>query len=300
MDVVCRILLKLDCEYRENQPFCGELRHSGFAGIEVVEMRARPHLFKRTKEHLSRLDQDAMVLSIPLTATSEKRVNSRGLPSVKGDISFYDGSKEQELHVQSDIHALVIQVPKVLFADHLDDVSRYDAKVVPTATPLGRLVSDFFLQLIHTMPQCSGDDRVAARDMFLSMLSISLSVGKATTLELHDVKKGVLAQVKEYIRAHCHTRQLMPAQIANRFHMSVRYLYKLFEDESYTLGQFVLYCKLERSANLLVTAPVLPVAQVAFRCGFNDSSHFSRVFRKAYNISPKDYRCLHRGDAAAE
>lgn len=295
MDVVCRTLLNLDCEYREDQPFFGELRHSGFAGIEVVEMRARPHVFMRTKAHLSRLDQDAMVMSIPLTATSEKSVNNLCLPSVKGDISLYDGTREQELYVQSDIHALVIQVPKVLFGDHLSDVSMYDATIVPTATPLGRLVSDFFLQLIHTMPQCGVEDRIAARDMFLSMLSISLSAKNIATLELADVKKGVLAQIQNYIRAHCHNQQLLPAQIAHRFHMSVRYLYKLFDDECYTVGQFIQHCRLERSAYLLVTWPTLHVAQVAYRSGFSDPSHYSRTFKKAYGMGPKEYRCVHFG-----
>lgn len=295
MDVVCRTLLKLDFEYREPKPFFGELRHARFAGIELVEMRARPHVFFRTRRHLSQLDQDAMVMSIPLTATSNKRVNSRCLPSVKGDISFYDGSREQELNVQSEIHAMVIQVPKVLFDDHLRDVSSFDATIVPTATPLGRLVSDFFLQAIHAMPQYAKDEKIAARDMFLSMLSISLTTKYKNTLELSDVKQGVLTQVKSYVREYCHTQHLTPAQIALRFHMSIRYLYKLFEGEPYTLAQYTLRCRLERSTALLINWPTMQVAQVAYQSGFADPSHYSRAFKKAFHMSPREYRCLHIG-----
>lgn len=300
MDLVCRTLLKLDCEYREPQPFFGELRHSRFAGIELVEMRAHPHAFLRTREHLSKLDQDAMVMSIPLTATSDKSVNSRYLPSVKGDISFYDGSTEQKLYVQSDIHAIVIQVPKVLFDGHLSEVSSFDATVVPTATPLGRLVSDFFLQVIHAMPQYGIDEKIAARDMFLSMLSISLTTKNENTLELSDIKKGVLAQVKSYIREHCHMQNLVPAQVAIRFHMSVRYLYKLFEDEPYSLAQYTQRCRLERSITLLINRPTMQLAQVAYRSGFADPSHYSRAFKRAFLISPKEYRGVHLGSGGSE
>lgn len=300
MDVVCRTILKLDCEYREKEPFFGELRHSGFAGIEVVEMRARPHVFIRTREHLSRLDQDAMVMSIPLTARSEKSCNSRCLPSIKGDISLYDGSREQELYVQSDIHAMVVQVPKVLFGDHLSEVSTFDATVVPSSSPLGRLVSDFFLQVIHAMPRYGKDEKIAARDMFLSMLSISLTTKYKNTLEFSDVKQGVLVQVKSYIREHCHTQDVTPGRIAFRFHMSIRYLYKLFEGEPYTLAQYTQRCRLERSTALLINWPTMQVAQVAYKSGFADPSHYSRAFKKAFHMCPREYRCVHLGVGGIE
>ncbi len=32
------------------------------------------------------------------------------------------------------------------------------------------------------------------------------------------------------------------------------------------------------------------ISDIAFRWGFNDLSHFSRVFKQRYDYSPKDYR----------
>ena len=31
-------------------------------------------------------------------------------------------------------------------------------------------------------------------------------------------------------------------------------------------------------------------SEVCYASGFNDYSHFSKMFAKAYNMSPKDYR----------
>jgi len=35
-----------------------------------------------------------------------------------------------------------------------------------------------------------------------------------------------------------------------------------------------------------------PLTQIAMELGFVDGSHFSRMFRKAFNCSPSDYRNL--------
>ena len=36
----------------------------------------------------------------------------------------------------------------------------------------------------------------------------------------------------------------------------------------------------------------MSVTEVALVCGFNDASHFIRLFRKAFGITPKQYRKL--------
>jgi len=56
-----------------------------------------------------------------------------------------------------------------------------------------------------------------------------------------------------------------------------------------TVGDFSRSERLERAANTLTTT-TLPVRAVGQEAGFPDHSHFSRVFRRRYGLSPGQYR----------
>lgn len=51
-------------------------------------------------------------------------------------------------------------------------------------------------------------------------------------------------------------------------------------------------CRLERCAENLRDPALgdLNLTQIAYRWGFNDSAHFSRVFKEEFGQTPSDYR----------
>lgn len=56
-----------------------------------------------------------------------------------------------------------------------------------------------------------------------------------------------------------------------------------------SLMQWSLQARLEEAA-LQLSDPVRSVADVAHRSGFSDLSHFRRLFRRRYHLSPQEYR----------
>lgn len=54
--------------------------------------------------------------------------------------------------------------------------------------------------------------------------------------------------------------------------------------------QFLLRVRLEKAASALIMHPQEKVADIAFRCGFSDSSIFSRSFKQYFQIPPTEYR----------
>ncbi|MEU1814944.1 helix-turn-helix transcriptional regulator [Streptomyces roseifaciens] len=77
--------------------------------------------------------------------------------------------------------------------------------------------------------------------------------------------------------------------------MSVRHLHRLFRDEGTegtTVSRWILERRLEHCRRELGrpggSAP--SVTAVAHRFGFTSPSHFSRAFRAAYGVSPREWR----------
>ncbi len=49
-------------------------------------------------------------------------------------------------------------------------------------------------------------------------------------------------------------------------------------------------CRLDAAARLLADQPRMPITEIAFRCGFQSSQYFARVFRARLGLSPGAYR----------
>jgi AraC-like DNA-binding protein len=85
---------------------------------------------------------------------------------------------------------------------------------------------------------------------------------------------------------------LSPVALANRLHISVRQLYRLFEEQGDSVCRYIQRTRLQRSASDL-SSPHLrreSITAIAYKWGFTDSAHFSRAFKKQFEQSPKDYR----------
>ena len=57
-----------------------------------------------------------------------------------------------------------------------------------------------------------------------------------------------------------------------------------------TTQQYAMKVRLTHASNLLKNNTDMAISEVAFRCGFEDATSFSRAFRRKYGISPSEYR----------
>jgi AraC-like DNA-binding protein len=47
---------------------------------------------------------------------------------------------------------------------------------------------------------------------------------------------------------------------------------------------------MERAAKLLTMSPDMPISQIAMRCGYEETTSFTRAFRKAFGVPPSQYK----------
>lgn len=104
------------------------------------------------------------------------------------------------------------------------------------------------------------------------------------TLESEQVAKAV-SFLRENLEQKISLRDM--AAVAC---LSERHLSRLFvESKGMSPHQFLLGLRMDRARELLGETS-LPVLEVATRCGFEDSNHFSRQFHHVIGLSPSDYR----------
>ena len=94
------------------------------------------------------------------------------------------------------------------------------------------------------------------------------------------------------MRAHLTDPDLSPAAVAVRHHISVRHLHRILNREGIRFGEWVRRRRLEGARRDLIdhARAGTPVAAVARSWGFTDAAHFSKAFRAAYGMSPREWR----------
>ena len=104
-----------------------------------------------------------------------------------------------------------------------------------------------------------------------------------------------VAAVKASIETHL-DQDVRIAELAAENYISPCYLSHRFKEQvGVSPKSYLLLCRMKRARELL-SCTELSVAQVAFRCGFNDVNNFIRNFKNDSGETPKRYRMRCRSE----
>jgi AraC-like DNA-binding protein len=60
-----------------------------------------------------------------------------------------------------------------------------------------------------------------------------------------------------------------------------------------TYQQYAMKIRLKSACGMLSNNPEMMITEIAYKCGFEDATSFSRAFRRLYGMSPSMYRNEH-------
>jgi AraC-like DNA-binding protein len=165
---------------------------------------------------------------------------------------------------------------------------------------LNRLTPDYlqlFSQQIHKMRD---EHRLDAMNDFLQRINLSLSEDRDTT-KLSHVSETILVEVKRFIIENLHRVELSPEYLAKHFNFSLRYLYNLFENEALSVAGYIKEARLTRAKNkiLATMGTHKTISEIAYSVGFNNMSHFCKVFKSRFNQTPMEMK-NHQACVASE
>lgn len=209
-----------------------------------------------------------------------------------GDIFMIDPQRKFFIETGEILTHSIYMEPEVL-RNLVPDFDHYTARVINGRAGTGALFSGMLDGMFGLAPSLDEDtaDRIAESLPYvfstaLSSLAVDQPIPPSRLKQLH--KQRIL----RYMRDNLRDSDLSAASIAGAVNLSTRYVYELFSDEQESLMKRVWSSRLERCrAELSASSSVSrSIGEIAYYWGFNDVAHFSRSFRKAYGMSPREYR----------
>ncbi|MEU0387737.1 helix-turn-helix domain-containing protein [Streptomyces chartreusis] len=195
--------------------------------------------------------------------------------------------------------ARALQVPYDLLAVPPHIVRRGAERL--RASPLYDMVRAHIARLHADADTLAGDPGAAALGTATVELVRAL-LTSAAGVDAHprpDPAESLLQHVLAYARTHLTEPDLTAARVAHAHNISVRALYRLCARAGLSLEQWIIEQRLEGARAALVS-PVgrtRTVASVARAWGFTDPSHFTRRFKAAYGVTPRQWRAWAPGPA---
>lgn len=94
----------------------------------------------------------------------------------------------------------------------------------------------------------------------------------------------------EYIRKNF-SGEISLSDVARHVSVSPEHLSRIFKKETgFGFSEYLTLVRLQKAEELLRNEKTLSVAEIAYRCGFNDSNYFCEKFKKSYGVSPLKYK----------
>jgi YesN/AraC family two-component response regulator len=112
--------------------------------------------------------------------------------------------------------------------------------------------------------------------------------------EQNQLQHSVTIKVLKYIEESYKTANL--TELAKELNHSVSSLSKIIKNSTGSTFKELLQNKRLNQATHLLSATKLPITDIIYMVGYDNTSYFHRIFKEKYHVSPKHYRDMENKD----
>ena len=292
-DIVCSTFFVADCEALSEHPFHGSIATAATRQMAVSRLRSCAQHVVRDAAHVRRTPQEVFLINLQISGTGAFEQNGRQVVLRPGDFTCSDSTRPCEMHYSGDFEQLVFYMPRPMVTQTMGGTERLTARAILGESPIGSIVSPFLRQMAEQIDKVQPATATRLADIGLSLVMAALGELAGGDHEPGRWSRIALRErANQIIDAHAGDPELNPSVVAAALGISLRYLQDIFRDGDTTPSDWIWARRLEKSRRDLCAPShaAASISQIAFACGFSDLAHFSRRFKAAYGLSPRDYR----------
>ena len=283
--VTCRSHSLTNCRFDVQAPFRATLRSQKLGELTTGETFTGSFASIHSRRGLTEARKDGvddfMALQIVQGdvhfAQSERSVTGRS-----GDVFVYDQSKPFALDLIGKHHLAFLVIPRAAMIERLEEAEHLTARALRSDAKVGELAR-FVMRLLLNMEGLNGTTAERVGRAALDILAAALDPSSSSEQTGHH---RLLATAKAYMLKHLAENELDVDTIADALGVAPRTVNRIFAAEGVTPMRWLWQQRLTAAHDHLSYRRFGTVTEIALQCGFVDLSHFSRLFKKAYGISP--------------
>jgi AraC-like DNA-binding protein len=290
---ICDVYVNVDVNAEQRSDYRGFIREARFGAVTMTDVLLSEQKITRRRRHIVKLDKDCYYAQFIQRGKMNVLQAGKTLVSNAGVGAIFSATESYDLECVGEIRSLYLEIPRKAFADRFPHDRIPVAATVGTSRGLGRIAAEFCSTLAAESSTLGTDVKARLGEELMDVIALALDAGNAGEPSADQaVQQARLRSIKAWIEDHLTDPDLSLAKIAKNNGISLRYLHYLFRLTDMSASEWVWDRRLQRSYDLLTRPELnnLSVTEVAYRLGFNSSSHFSTTFRRKFGNRPSDVR----------
>ncbi|MGY3608092.1 MULTISPECIES: AraC family transcriptional regulator [unclassified Bradyrhizobium] len=284
------VTIELPAERRAD--FQGRFSADDIGGAIISRMHASSYRVSRTSGDIARMPADSLCIAWQMRGAGWMDVGrGRGHRVADGDIVInhsdtpFEGTPERS----DGFDFLMLKIP--LSGDLLLGAPAHDlfAATLLQKSPFFRALSALFHALTQEPRDVVDPSAEITHVARLAMLARGRLLPGMPECRA-ALRSGFYYAARDILVRDLHQPGLSPAAVAQELGISLRQVHVLFEPMGLSFSRTLTALRVRKAGELLAMAPLRPVADVAYACGFDSLATFYRAFRNHYGMTPRDMR----------
>ena len=129
----------------------------------------------------------------------------------------------------------------------------------------------------------------------LLVKQLLITIYRCTAVDFCNIHNDVVSNVKRQFENSCNDHYTLDA-LAKQYSVSVSSLSHRFQAATgVSVMEYLQSCRIANAKQMLVETDY-SIGQIVEKCGFSDSSNFSRAFKKLNGLSPSGFRKKYKAE----
>lgn len=200
----------------------------------------------------------------------------------------------QPMHMMRPTQARVLAffLPREMVEAQIPDAESIHGQVLGYTTPLTRLILERLNALCANLAELPEAEAEAAIRLCAELIIAAFRKQVRRNVGTHAaVQLAMRNQIRDFIDTRLRYGDLSTENILQSFPIPRPTLYRMFEQEG-GIGTYIRNRRLREAAQELAVAQHVSIMEVAYGWSFGSPSDFTRAFRRAYGMTPQDFRAL--------
>lgn len=275
--------------------FSASVRAWHLGGLIVSQANFEAQRFRREKLRAAADGLDHYLVQLYATGGLVGTADDRERVLRAGDVQILDLSRPNATQARASA-TIAIVVPRDTLRQALPVAGDLHGLVLRGDGSAGGLLADYMRALAARADSIDVADAGAIARATTGMIAACFHATAETRARARtQIEATTLERIRRHIAANLHAPELDAEALCGAFRMSRSQLYRLFEP----LGGVAAYIQEQRliRARAELSDPAHAhrrIFEIAFDVGFFSEAHFSRVFRRAFGLSPSETRARAR------
>jgi len=282
-----------ECKFQfpKRFPFHGSIERRKVADLEMTLFSSSAVAFNKYPSINLNSENRSWIVISQLAGLRRYCQDGKVAVLKKGDATLIDSGRPWYSDCPGDCARLYLRVPHGLMQTRMRRNELPVARRIAGESGIGVMLFRLSTSLFQQAGEMTQEEGAAAIEAYLRILAACVGT-TSRVITGTNRRVDLTSLILRYIDLHLTDTTLSPMEIAAALDISVRHVHRLFSRQGSTVADWIRAQRLRHCRSDFANPRLRgkSITEIAFFWGFNDSAHFSRVFKHQFGVSPRIFR----------